>query len=85
MAVLFVFAAILQHNDPPSRWMAIYLSAAAATVLYVVDRLRWPIPLIISLIALIWAGTLVWRVWELTRFSELLGNPVVEEGSTDFS
>jgi hypothetical protein len=86
MAVLFVFAAILQYNDPdPLRWMAIYLSAAAVCVLYVVERLRWHMPLIVGLIALTWAGTLAWRVWERTRFSELfaaweMANPVVEEG-----
>lgn len=85
MAILFVFAAILQYNDPdPLRWMAIYLSAAGVFVLYIVDRLRWPIPLIIGLIALTWAGTLAWRVWGRVSISELfaaweMANPVVEE------
>ena len=86
MALLFVFAALVQYNDPdPLRWMAIYLSAAGASILYVVHRLRWQIPMIIGLIALIWAGTLASRVWGRIGFSELfaaweMANPNVEEG-----
>ena len=86
MAGLFVFAAVLQYNDPdPLRWLAIYLSAAAASILYVLGRLRWYIPMLVGLIALAWAATLASSVWGLVSPSQLfeaweMANPAVEEG-----
>jgi hypothetical protein len=86
MAGLFVFAAVLQYNDPdPLRWLAIYASAAVASILYVLGRLRWYIPVLIGLIALAWAATLASSVWGLVSLSQLfeaweMANPTVEEG-----
>ena len=86
MGLLFVFAAVLQYNDPdPLRWMALYLSAAGASLLFVVGRLRWYVPALVGLIAVAWAGTLVSHVWGHVGFSELfaaweMANPIVEEG-----
>jgi hypothetical protein len=86
MAGLFVWAAALQYNDPePVRWIAIYLTTAIATILYIVGRLRWQVSAIIALIALIWAGMLVPRVWGRVTFSQLfeswqMANPAVVEG-----
>ena len=86
MAGLFIFAAVLQYNDPdPLRWSAIYLSAAVASILYVVGRLRWYIPMLIGFIALTWASTLASGVWGQISFSQLfeaweMANPAVEEG-----
>src|SRR5215213_11000596 len=59
MALLFVFAAAVQYNDPdPLRWVALYLAAAAACVLALLQRLpRW-IPVVVGLVALAWAATL---------------------------
>lgn len=86
MAGLFVFAAVLQYNDPdPLRWVAIHLSATVASVLYVVGRLRWHVPVLIGFIALTWASTLASGVWGRISFSQLfeaweMANPAVEEG-----
>ena len=85
MAALFVFAAVLQYNDPdPLRWMVIYLSAGVASFLQVVGRLRWHISACVGLFALVWAGTIAVRVLGLVRFSELfaaweMANPTIEE------
>ena len=86
MCALFVFAAVLQYNDPdPLQWMAIYLSAAAVSALDFVGRLRWYFAAIIGSVALVWAGVLAAEVWGLVRFSELFSawemkNPTIEEG-----
>jgi Transmembrane family 220, helix len=86
MAALFVFAAALQYNDPdPIQWAAIYLAAAVASILYLVGRLRWYVPVLIALVALVWAGTLARHVWGLIGISQLfeeweMANPTVEEG-----
>jgi hypothetical protein len=62
MATLFVFAVVVQHNDPdPLRWMAIYAAAALVSVLA-----AWQGPThgvtglaaLVGLVALTWA--IVW-------------------------
>ena len=85
MTAVFVFAAALQYNDPdPVRWAAIYLSAAAACVLFIAGRLSWFIAGIIALIALVWAGAIAPGVWGQVSPSQMfetwkMTNPVVEE------
>ncbi len=85
MVALYVYAAALQYNDPdPVRWAAIYLSAAAACLLYIVGRLSWFIAGIIGLIALVWAGALAPDVWGQVSLSQMfetwqMTSPVVEE------
>lgn len=54
---VFLFFAVVQHNDPdPLRWMAIYLAAALCCALELVGRLHWLLPALVALVALIWAG-----------------------------
>jgi hypothetical protein len=59
MSLLFLLALVAQYNDPdPLRWMAIYGAAAAAGVLLLGGRLpRW-LPVVVGLVALIWATAL---------------------------
>jgi len=73
MALLFVFAAAVQYNDPdPLRWMAIYLAAAAACVLAVLHRLpRW-LPMAVGLVALAWAATLAPHVFGRVGWGEMV-------------
>jgi hypothetical protein len=53
----FLFFAVVQHNDPdPIRWVAIYLAAALCCALELVGRLPWPLPALVAVVALIWAG-----------------------------
>lgn len=59
MALLFLFSAAVQYNDPdPARWMAIYLAAAVASGLEVAGRLRWPLAALVAAVAAVWAATL---------------------------
>ena len=56
MAALFLFAALLQYNDPdPVRWMAIYAAAMLVSG-YAATRgsVPWTAPVVVALIALIW-------------------------------
>jgi hypothetical protein len=56
MAALFLFAALLQYNDPdPVRWMVIY-SAAMVITAYAAVRGSVPMfaPLLVAAVALIW-------------------------------
>jgi hypothetical protein len=59
MAILFLVAVAVQRNDPdPLRWMAIYGLAALACVLAVAGRLPRLAPVLIGLVALVWAATI---------------------------
>ena len=59
MAILFLFAAAVQYNDPdPLRWMAIYGLAALTCGLSLVGRLPRLAPVAVGLAALGWAATL---------------------------
>jgi len=59
MLALFLFAAILQYNDPdPIRWMAVYGLAAAACLLALFGRLWTPPLALLALAGLVWAATL---------------------------
>lgn len=54
---VFLFCVVVQHNDPdPVRWMAIYAAAALCCTLELIGRLRWPLPALVAVVALIWAG-----------------------------
>ena len=86
MAALFIFAAVLQYNDPdPLRWMALYLSAAIACFLRLTGRSAWLAPGLVGLTALVWTGTIAPRVAGRVPFFRLfarweMANPLVEEG-----
>ena len=60
LAVMFVFFAALQYNDPdPVQWMAIYLAAAAAAAMTAAGRARWQVPTLVAAASLVWAVSLV--------------------------
>jgi hypothetical protein len=89
MAVLFAFAAAVQYNDPdPVRWMAVYGLAMLACGLSLAGRLPRPLPVLLGLGALIWAGTIapgvVGRVSvrELFQSSGMLSATVEEARET---
>ena len=86
MALLFLFGAAVQYNDPdPLQWVAIYVAAAIACVLAMFNRLRWWIAAVVGTLALIWAITFVPVTFPNVRIAELFGawemaNARVEEG-----
>lgn len=60
---VFLLFAVVQYNDPdPVRWMAIYLAAALCCALELFGRLRWPLPAVTAVVALIWIGVWAPRV-----------------------
>jgi hypothetical protein len=62
-AVLFLFGAAVQYNDPdPVPWMLVYLSAAAVCGVAVVRRIRWWMPGSVAAVASAWALSLAPRV-----------------------
>jgi hypothetical protein len=72
MALLFLFAAVVQYNDPdPLRWMAIYGLGALACALAVAGRRRPLVPIIIGLAAVVWAATLAPGVIGQVSLAEL--------------
>lgn len=59
-AVIFLFAAAVQYNDPdPFRWIAIYGAAAAVCFLVASARVGTMLPLVVGLVALGWALTIL--------------------------
>lgn len=62
MLLLFVFAAVVQFNDPdPLPWMAIYLAAAAVCGLESRRKIRLWAPATVALTALAWSGYIATR------------------------
>lgn len=59
MAMLFLFSAVLQLNDPdPAAWILLYASAAALAMLAAAGRQpgwRRPVALALAISALVWA------------------------------
>lgn len=88
LAALFVFAAAVNLNDPdPVQWVGIYTAAAVATgwAAWRPGGLPWWAPLIVGVVAAIWAGALSPRVLGKVRWGELWGafemkNQLIEEG-----
>ena len=86
MALLFLFGAAVQYNDPdPLRWVAIYVAAAIACVLAMSDRLRWWVAASLGTLALVWAVTFLPATFPNVRIGELVGawemaNARIEEG-----
>ena len=85
MALLFLFGAIVQYNDPdPLRWMAIYVAAAATCALAAAQRVpRW-LPIVIAGVALLWVATLAARPFPNVRILEMfaaweMANERIEE------
>jgi hypothetical protein len=72
-ALLFLFGAAVQYNDPdPLRWMAIYLAACAACVMGAFNVGPWWLPIIIGSVALAWGLTLAPRAFPNVRLGELV-------------
>jgi len=74
MLLLFTLGAVVQLNDPdPVGWFAVYALAAAACLLSLLRRLRWPLPALLCGLALVWAATLAPRVVGRVPFGEMFG------------
>lgn len=78
MVLVFVLSAAVQLNDPdPATWIALYLLAAGVTVLFIVGRIRWWVPLGITIATMGWAASIapsvvgrvpfgdMFRAWEM--------------------
>jgi hypothetical protein len=85
MAVLFLFSAAVQYNDPdPLRWMAIYLVATLACAQHARRRLSWPLPTVVALVASSWAATLAPVATPSAMFQHDMSTPGVEEAREMF-
>lgn len=60
LAILFLFAAGVQYNDPDMyKWMFIYGGAALSSILWFSDYFIKAVPMVILVVALLWAGFLL--------------------------
>ena len=60
MAILLLFGAVVQYNDPdPLGWMALYLAAAGVSFAALRGPQAWPVAAAIAAAAVVWAATLV--------------------------
>ena len=92
MALLFLFAAAVQYNDPdPLQWMAIYAAAAVLSGLaaWRITIFPWLAPALVGLIALLWAASIAPRALGKVPLSEMfrsweMKSPVVEENREMF-
>ena len=74
MALLFLFGAAVQFNDPdPVAWMAIYVAAATACALAIAGKLRWWLAAGVALVAFVWAATLAPAAFPNVRVAEMFG------------
>lgn len=73
-AVLFLFAAAVQYNDPdPLAWMAIYLAAAGSCLVTARARTGWQLAAGTAAVALVWALTLAPTAWSVPPLQLLAG------------
>ena len=85
-ALLFLFGALVQYNDPdPLRWMAIYLAASVSCFFAGFNNIGWQFPAAVAVVALVWA--LIWapQAFPNVRIEEMfesweMKNVRVEEG-----
>jgi hypothetical protein len=86
LALLFLFGAAVQYNDPdPLAWMAIYLAASAASIAAVLHRCPVWLPALVAVVAIAWALMLAPRAFPNVQLPELFAawemkNERVEEG-----
>lgn len=60
MALLFVFAVVVQYNDPdPGRWMAIYAAAAAVSALAAWRKAPRFAPVVVAMAATAWSIAII--------------------------
>jgi len=74
MALVFAFAAAVQHNDPdPLPWMSIYGAGAAASAwaAFAPATFRRWLAGLIGTVAVAWAVALVPQAWGKVRFTDL--------------
>ena len=86
MAALFLFAAALQYNDDDIlRWMAIYLAAAACCLAAQFGKLKWWIPVVVTVVSVGWSLIYVSRgaagmpMGEMFAEWEMKNEQIVEE------
>lgn len=70
--LLFMFSVVVQYNDPDLYvWMVIYGAAAVACLLSLRNRLpRW-LPMVVALVAILWATTILPRVLGKVPFLDM--------------
>ena len=90
MLVLFLFGLAVQYNDPdPWRWAAIYGAAAVACLLAVMGRMpRW-LPVLVAVVAAVWATSLAPDVVGKVRPGEMfqefeMKSPLIEQAREMF-
>ena len=70
MLLMFLLSVAVQYNDPdPLRWMSIYGAAAAVCVLELRRRTPAWAPALVAIIAIVWAGTIVARAYDVPILS----------------
>src|SRR3954469_22129488 len=80
MAAYFVFAVVVQYNDPdPIRWMAIYGGAAIVSALLPVQRRAAQVGLVLGAIALVWGLILLAGIWGKVEVADIV-NKMSEKG-----
>lgn len=73
-ALVFVFSAVVQWNDPdPYVWVVVYGAAAAACVQAIRRRNRVWLPAAVGLVALAWAASFAPGVLGEVEFLEMFG------------
>jgi len=72
LAAYFAMCVGLQYNDPdPIRWMVIYGAAMVISVQLPRTPAAVPAGYVVGLIAAVWAGYLVYRIWGLVTLGDL--------------
>lgn len=76
--ILFVWAAVVQYNDPDGLlWVAIYGGAALCCVLYAAGRLPTSWALVVSVISTLWGLYLLLRIFGFGAFFDTTGNEMM--------
>jgi hypothetical protein len=74
LLLAFTFGAIVQYNDPdPLAWTLVYLGAAIATLLAILNSPRWEVPALVGAGSILWGLSIAPRVIGQVPFMSMFG------------
>jgi len=74
MLLVFVFGVVVQFNDPdPLAWVLVYLGAAIATLLAILNSPRWEVAALVGAGSILWGLSIAPRVIGQVPFMSMFG------------
>jgi hypothetical protein len=83
-ALMYLFSAAVQYNDPdPLRWMAMYLAGAATCVAWELRKMPRVVPIAVGLVAFAWSAWTLANVHLTAPVGEALSDWHMHAGGSE--